>query len=85
MKVHIKIVGFYGMSSANEALCLRDGITIKDITQALSEQNELFRSGLERKLIIIMRNGISIEYLQGLGTEVRDGDNLLIMPMQFGG
>lgn len=85
MKVYIKISGFSGIRSANQTICLKSGDRIRDILETFSNQNEMFRSGLEKNHIVIMKNGVSIEYLQGTDTELNDGDELLIAPMLFGG
>lgn len=85
MKVHLKIVGFCGIKKQNEEVFLEEGTRVKNIIRGLSEEDEMFRKGMEKNYIVIMKNGISIEYLQGIETLLNDGDDLLIMPMQFGG
>lgn len=84
MNIHIKIVGFHG-TKIDESVSLEDGTAIRDIVDKLSENNEMFRRGMQKNLIVIMKNGVSTDYLQGVDTLLREGDNLLIIPMQFGG
>ena len=84
MRIHLKIVGFHDMK-INEDICLSDGSIIKDIVDKLSEENEMFKNGMRKNHIVIMKNGVSAGYLQGVDTPLRDGDYLLISPMQFGG
>lgn len=85
MRIHIKIVGFWGLPSIDETICLGDDIKIKEVVEKLSYRSELFRRGMMRGHIVIMKNGISIDYLQGTDTVLEEGDSLLIIPMQFGG
>lgn len=84
MNIHIKIVGFHGIK-IDESVSLEDGTAIRDIVDKLSENNEMFRRGMQKNHIVIMKNGVSTDYLQGVDTPLREGDNLLIIPMQFGG
>ena len=84
MKIHLKIVGFHDIK-INEDIGLKDGAVIKDIVGGISDSDERFREGMRKNHVVIMRNGLSIDYLQGLDTPLRDGDNLLLIPMQFGG
>lgn len=84
MNIHIKIVGFHGIK-IDEIVSLEDGTAIRDIVDKLSENNEMFRRGMQKNHIVIMKNGVSTDYLQGVDTPLREGDNLLIIPMQFGG
>ena len=85
MKVHLKIVGFCGIKKQNGEVFLEEGTRVRDIIRGLSEEDEMFQKGMEKNYIVIMKNGISIGHLQGIETLLNDGDDLLIMPMQFGG
>ena len=85
MKIHIKIVGFSGILSSDKKIYVKDGMRIKEVVERLAHIDELFRKGMMRGHIVIMKNGISINYLQGTDTILEEGDSLLIIPMQFGG
>lgn len=84
MKIHIKIVGFHDIRM-DQDICLHHGILIKDLVDRLSKDSEMFRTGMEKSHIVIMINGVSTSHLQGTDTPLKDGDDLLMIPMQFGG
>jgi sulfur-carrier protein len=70
---------------------LKEGSTVKDLLDALiSTQNRLKSavyddSGKIREYVILMKNRKNIESLDGLDTELAEGDEVAILPPVAGG
>jgi len=65
-----------------------DGTRTGDVLQTLSEEYpdmDLFEDGELREFLTILRNGKDIQHLDGLETELDDGDELSVFPPVAGG
>ncbi len=65
-------------------------ITLKEFIEKLCEKDERIReyffiNGEFRGDILILKNGTSINFLNGMETKLRDEDELIILPASAGG
>jgi MoaD family protein len=94
MTVTVKFVGsLRHVSGVNElALTLKDGFSIKELmTEIARELPELKRNLIDSQLedprpnALILVNGREISVLNGLATNVKDGDEVVLVPVVHGG
>ena len=93
VKVHT-ILGLKKILGQREfELSLPAGSTVKDLLSSMVNKwgddlsTQLFQSGSNLLLphVRLMVNGRSIEFLNGVSTELRDGDEFLMLPLAAGG
>ena len=95
IKVKVKLLGvFQGLSGRSQLLVEFGKIPLmREVVQKLVEP---FSPEFERVLIdpelgdprpnaLILVNGIEISVLEGLETEVNDGDEVILIPVSHGG
>jgi len=95
VEVKVKLVGiFRGLSGKSQLLMDLEGSSyMKDVVQRLTE---LFSPEFRRTLIdpelgdprpnaLILLNGKDISVLDGLETQVYDGDEVVLIPVSHGG
>ena len=92
MKVRVRFfAGLRDVFDRNEAVLeLEDGADLSRLVAALCDTEErrkelLDESGSLREDIVILKGGRNIAYAAGGGTELTDGDELVISPMIGGG
>lgn len=70
---------------------LKDGSTVRDLLDDLTSTRQRLRSavfdesGKVREYVILMKNKKNIESLNGLDTELAEGDEVAILPPVAGG
>lgn len=65
-----------------------DGSTAGDVLQSLDEEYpdlELFEDGSLPEFVTVLKNGQQITHIDGLETELADGDTLSLFPPVAGG
>lgn len=68
-----------------------DGVTIRKLVDILDEKYPKLRSellqegGQLRSMYNVLVNGRAVEWLRGLDTELRDGDEVVFIPPAAGG
>ena len=94
MTLSIKFIGALRHLSGKTHMPLdfRDGLTIKEIVDSVSEQiPELKRTFCDSDLndarsnSLILVNGVEISVLNGYKTKVSDGDEIVFVPVVHGG
>lgn len=94
VKVDVKLMGVFRVYSG------KDNLTIKlenpTVREAVDKISEFFPSDAKQMLIdpelndprpnaLILVNGKEISVLKGLETEVREGDQIILIPVSHGG
>jgi sulfur-carrier protein len=94
MAVKLKFLGALRHASGKETFSLdcKDGASIMDVVEAVTKKKtELRRSLLDEQLdspksnALILVNGREISVLEGLETKVKDGDEVVFVPVVHGG
>jgi len=90
MAITIRFIGaLRHASGANElALDFKRGISIKElISKITKEMPALKRSLIDQQLVyaLILVNGKEISVLNGLETNLKDGDHVVFVPVVHGG
>jgi molybdopterin synthase sulfur carrier subunit len=94
MAIKLKFLGALRHSSGKETLSLdcESGASILDLVEAVTKKKpELRRSLLDEQLespkpnALILVNGREISVLNGLETKVKDGDEVVFVPVVHGG
>lgn len=65
-----------------------DGATVGDVLRSLDEEYpdlELFEDGSLREFVTVLKNGQQITHIEGLDTDLADGDTLSLFPPVAGG
>lgn len=65
-----------------------DGATVGEVLSALDEEYpdlELFENGSLREFVTVLKNGQQITHIDGLETDLADGDTLSLFPPVAGG
>ena len=92
MKVHIRaFANFRDILGKDRDIEIKEGSTIGDLLQSLISANQNLRAaifdeaGNVREYVIIMKNRKNIESLQGMNTELSEGDEVAMLPPVAGG
>ena len=94
IKVHIKFVGTFQRATgkSNFAAKIKDNIslreTVKTVAEELPEIREVIgnRKSLHfRPNTLVLVNGREISVLNGLDTTLKDGDEIVFVPVSHGG
>ena len=92
MMVHIRAFGaFREILGRERDVEVKEGSTIKDLLNTLTLSNERLRSALldeagnVRDYVTLTKNKKSIDFLEGLGTELNDSDEVAMLPPIAGG
>lgn len=90
--VHIRAFGaFREILGRERDVEVKEGSTIKDLLNTLTSSNERFRSALldeagnVRDYVTLTKNKKSIDFLEGLGTELNESDEVAMLPPIAGG
>ncbi len=93
--VRVKLLGFFRVSSGRSQVKVRLGesATVGDVVERLVESfspefketlvDPVLREPLPNALILV--NGKEVGVLDGVGTAVRDGDEVVFVPVTHGG
>lgn len=94
MKVKVVIMAplYFGLDSVDQIkldINLADGAVVDDVLNILNEKypgfkNKVVRNGKIIQMHDILVNGRSIDFLNGLRTELKDGD-VVVVVSPFGG
>jgi molybdopterin synthase sulfur carrier subunit len=91
MTVKVKFFAYFReiFDTREKNMTLPDGAAIRSLLEALSDsprrREELFAGGAIKPLIIVMKNGTSINSLEGLDTSLAEGDTIAVFPFVAGG
>jgi molybdopterin synthase sulfur carrier subunit len=94
MVVHVKFVGSFRGVSGKEAMALRwrDPVPMRTVVEKVAERLPNIRSSLfdpvsgkPRTNMLVLVNGQEIGVLDGLETVVKDGDEVVFVPVIHGG
>jgi molybdopterin synthase sulfur carrier subunit len=92
MKIIIRaFASFREILGRETPLEIADGSTIRDLLAVLAAANERFReaaledTGVVRDYVVVMKNQKNISSLQGLDTQLSEGDEVAIFPPVAGG
>ncbi len=79
------------MGTMRDVLEVPDGSTVMDLIKAIDEKyggrlsREILDGGRLKDEYNILVNGRAIDYLAGLGTRLKDGDEVVFLPPVGGG
>ncbi len=90
MSVKVKIPTQLRSATDGESVAVVDGATVGDVLESLFEQYEELRSRISedgglRRFVNVYVGGEDIRFLDGLQTQVSDGDEVTILPAVAGG
>ncbi len=91
MKVKISLLNVLRDLLGEEFEFKIDGeITLKEFIEELCKKDERIReyffiNGEFRGDLLILKNGTSINFLEGMDTKLKDSDELMILPASAGG
>jgi MoaD family protein len=90
MSVKVKIPTQLRSATDGESVANVDGATVGDVLESLFEQYEDLRSRISedgglRRFVNVYVGGEDIRFLDGLQTQVSDGDEVTILPAVAGG
>ena len=90
MAVNVKIPSQLRAATAGDAAAAVDGATVGEVLDSLYARYEELRSRIAedgglRRFVNVYVGGEDIRFLDGLQTEVRDGDEVTILPAVAGG
>jgi molybdopterin synthase sulfur carrier subunit len=90
MPVNVKIPTQLRAATDGEALASVDGATVGEVLDALYERFGELRSRIAedgglRRFVNVYVDGEDIRFLDGLDTQVKDGDEVTILPAVAGG
>lgn len=94
MHVRIRVLGVLRTASEGvvDSLCFTGEPTVKDVVLRLMEGNPRLRSILWDELVgspvpnaLILLDGVEVNNLEGLGTVVGDGSELVLLSVTHGG
>jgi MoaD family protein len=90
MSVSVKIPTQLRAATDGEAQAKVDGATVGEVLDALYERYGELRSRIAedgglRRFVNVYVDGEDIRFLDGLDTEVKDGDEVTILPAVAGG
>ncbi len=90
MAVNVKIPSQLRAATAGDATAAVDGDTVGEVLDSLYARYEELRSRIAedgglRRFVNVYVGGEDIRFLDGLQTEVQDGDEVTILPAVAGG
>jgi len=92
MIIHVRsFASFRDILGKELSLELKEGSTVKDLLDDLISTRQRLKSavfdesGKVREYVILMKNRKNIESLNGLDTELAEGDEVAILPPVAGG
>lgn len=90
MAVNVKIPTQLRAATGGEAIATVDGATVGEVLDALYERygelrNRIAGDGGLRRFVNVYVGGEDIRFLDGLETEVSDGEEVTILPAVAGG
>jgi molybdopterin synthase sulfur carrier subunit len=92
MIIHVRsFASFRDILGKELSVELKDGSTVKDLLDDLTSTRQRLKSavfdesGKVREYVILMKNRKNIESLEGLDTELAEGDEVAILPPVAGG
>jgi MoaD family protein len=90
MSISVKIPTQLRTATAGEAQASVDGSTVGEVLDALYERYGELRSRIAedgglRRFVNVYVDGEDIRFLDGLDTQVNDGDEITILPAVAGG
>lgn len=83
--VIIRFLGLLRDKVGRDALPLKSGETVGDLINELVRELPQVKELIEGGLVTVLVNGRAIEWLNGLKTKLRDGDEVVLMPPAGGG
>jgi len=86
MKVFVKLIGHVarGVYDPEFWVSLDEGSTLKDLIEKLIREKGI-KFELDKGDVVVLINGRSSDFLGGLGTQLKDMDKIVIMPVVAGG
>lgn len=91
MTVKVKLFAYFReiFGARERDVALPEGTAVRNLLEALADsprrREELFAGERLKPLVIVMRNGISINSLEGLDTSLAEGDTVAVFPFVAGG
>lgn len=95
MKVTVEYLGFIRnmLSKKNEELELREGTRLKELLDSLSERygaefkKQVYESGQKdvKYGFVVTVNGVLMDQLNGVETQLKNGDHVILMSLMSGG
>jgi len=95
MKVTVEYLGFIRnmLSKKNEELELREGTSLKELLSQLSERygadfkKQVYEPGQKdvKYGFVVTVNGVLMDQLNGVETQLKNGDHVILMSLMSGG
>jgi MoaD family protein len=91
MTIKVKLFAYFReiFEAREKDLVLPEGAAVRSLLEALADsprrREELFAGEALKPLVIVMKNGTSINSLQGLDTPLAEGDTVAVFPFVAGG
>jgi molybdopterin synthase sulfur carrier subunit len=91
MKIRIKFFAYFRelFQGKERNIELKKGTTIMELLTLLchseEQQKEIFDGNALKSTVVVMRNGTNVHSLNGLKTEVNEGDTIALFPLIGGG
>jgi MoaD family protein len=91
MMVQVRFFAYFReiFGTAEERRVLPEGTTVGGLLDALCDtprrRAEIFAGGSLQPAVIVMKNRVSIQSLQGPATPLADGDTIAVFPFVGGG
>ncbi len=91
MTIKVKFFAYFReiFDAREKNMTFPDGATMRNLLEALADtprrREELFAGEALKPLVIAMKNGTSINSLEGLDTSLSEGDTVAVFPFVAGG
>lgn len=91
MNIKVKFFAYFReiFDAREKAVTLPEGAGVRSLLEALADsprrRAEVFEGDALKPLVIVMKNGTSINSLQGLETPLAEGDTVAVFPFITGG
>jgi sulfur-carrier protein len=91
MTIKVKFFAYFReiFDAREKDMILSEGATVRGLLEVLADsprrREELFAGKGLKPLVIVMKNGTSINSLEGLDTSLAEGDTVAVFPFITGG
>jgi molybdopterin synthase sulfur carrier subunit len=91
MTIKVKFFAYFReiFDAREKDMTLPEGATVRGLLEALADsprrRDELFAGEALKLLVIVMKNGTSINSLEALDSSLSEGDTIAVFPVVAGG